>query len=172
MDAIRTADTRPTRRAEGLTRRWPGLLLFVLGTFAVAAIGSAATVGGLDPWYAQLDKPPWTPPSWLFGPVWTALYLAMAVAAWRVWRAGGRGATAALVAYGVQLALNAAWSVLFFGLRSPGAALVDIVVLLGAIAVTMRLFARHDRPAVWLLAPYAGWVAFATALNAAIWARA
>ncbi len=162
------ADT--VERAVETTRRWPGVIVAVVVTFAFAAIGTLATTGGLDPWYAGLEKPSWTPPSWLFAPVWTALYIAMAVAAWRVWSASGPRAWPALIAYMIQLALNAAWSVLFFGLENPAAAAVDIVALLVAIVVTMILFARHDRVAALLLVPYLLWTSFATALNLSIWA--
>ena len=165
-----TADTADAAdKAVEATRRWPGVVVAVVVTFAFAAIGTLATTSGLDPWYADLEKPSWTPPSWLFSPVWTALYIAMAVAAWRVWSAAGPRAWPALVVYMVQLALNAAWSVLFFGLENPAAAAVDIVALLLAIVATMVMFARHDRVAVYLLVPYLLWTGFATALNLSIW---
>ena len=121
-------------------------------------------------YYAQLAKPVWSPPAWVFGPVWTALYVAMAVAAWLVWRCGGwRGQRGPLGLYLVQLALNALWTPLFFGLRSPGLALLGIILLLVAIAFTSRAFFRVHRVAGWLLVPYLLWVGFATALNFSIW---
>lgn len=136
---------------------------------AVAGLGGLATAAGMaDGWYEQLAKPSWNPPDGVFGPVWTGLYAANAVAAWRVWRAAGPQARGALTLFGAQLALNLGWSVLFFGLRSPDAALVEIGVLLLVIAATLAAFARHDRLAAGLLVPYLAWVAFATALNAAI----
>ncbi|GAA3547510.1 tryptophan-rich sensory protein [Nocardioides daeguensis] len=132
-------------------------LVAVLG--ALAASGSAQT-------YRALDLPPYAPPSWVFGPVWTVLYVLIAVAGWLAWRVGaGRSG---LVAWGVQLLLNLAWTPLFFAADRYGWALVDIVALLGAIVVTMVVFARSSRAAAWLLAPYLAWVAFATALNAGI----
>ena len=146
----------------------------VLGGFvglvvAVAAIGGWLTSLGQPEWYESLSKPSWTPPSWLFGPAWTVLYLLMAVAAWLVWRrAGFDGATAALTVFFIQLGLNLAWSGIFFALRSPGWALVEILILWVAIVVTIILFFRHSTLAGWLLVPYLLWVSFATALNAAI----
>ena len=142
---------------------------FVLLSFLPSVTGIAFPPGA---WYATLDKPPWTPPSWLFGPVWTALYMAMGLAAWGVWRAGsGRPRRQALAAFGVQLALNALWTPVFFGLHRPGSALLVIGLLLVAIAVTIVLFGRIRRWAAALLVPYLAWVAFATALNASIWLR-
>jgi translocator protein len=118
----------------------------------------------------SLEKPAFNPPSWVFGPVWTVLYAMMAVAAWLVWReAGFGGATAALSLFFVQLALNLAWSGIFFGLRQPGWALVEIAVLWAAILATMILFFRHSTLAGWLLVPYLLWVSFASVLNAALW---
>lgn len=148
-------------------RQWLGLGGFLLLTFAAAAIGSQFMPGE---WYARLAKPSWTPPSWLFGPVWTLLYVLMAVAAWLVWKDRGfAGARVALVLYGVQLALNAAWSWLFFGLQRPGLAFAEILVLWIAILATLIAFWRHRALAGALLVPYLAWVSFATALNLAIW---
>jgi tryptophan-rich sensory protein len=140
---------------------------FVL-CFAVAGLGSVATMAGMDGWYQTLAKPSWNPPDAVFGPVWTLLFAAQAIAAWRVWRAGGAYARGALTLFGVQLALNLGWSVVFFALQQPTAALVEIVVLLVAIVATTVAFARHDRVAAWLFVPYLAWVAFATVLNAVI----
>ncbi|WP_435020348.1 TspO/MBR family protein [Tundrisphaera sp. TA3] len=143
---------------------------FVALCFAVAGLGGYWSSRGLGPWYDGLAKPAWTPPGWLFGPVWTALYLAMAVAAWLVWRRGPSPARqGSLVLFGVQLALNLAWSGIFFALRSPGPAFVEIAVLWVAIAATIAAFARTSRPAAALLVPYLAWVTFASALNFAIW---
>ena len=143
---------------------------FVALCFAVAAAGGAVTATSVETWYAGLAKPPFNPPDWVFGPVWTALYLMIAVAGWRVWRRRGEsGAWLALGAWGVQLSLNLSWSMLFFGARMIGAALVEIAVLLAAILITAALFWRIDRIAGVLLVPYAAWVGFATVLNAALW---
>lgn len=148
-------------------RQWLGLGGFLLITFAAAAIGSQFMPGE---WYARLAKPSWTPPSWLFGPVWTLLYVLMGVAAWLVWKDRGfAGARVALLLYGVQLVLNAAWSWLFFGLQRPGLAFAEILLLWSAILATLIAFWRHRKLAGALLVPYLAWVSFATALNWAIW---
>ncbi len=140
--------------------------------FGAAAIGSALTFPQLAGWYAGLEKPSFNPPNGVFGPVWSILYVLMAVAAWRVWRAGrrsGRPVAAALALFGLQLLLNVVWSATFFGLENPGLGLAVIVALFLAIVATMLAFRQHDRVGTWLLAPYLAWVAFATVLNAAIW---
>jgi tryptophan-rich sensory protein len=135
-----------------------------------ALLGSLATTPNIPTWYAGLAKPGFTPPNWVFGPVWTLLYAMMAFAAWRILALPeSRARRAALTAFFVQLALNATWSFAFFAARSPPAGLLVIVALLAAILWTIRLFWPLDRPAAWLLVPYAAWVAYATALNIAIW---
>lgn len=137
---------------------------------AVAAIGGAVTATSVGTWYAGLAKPSFNPPGWVFGPVWTALYLMMALAAWRVWRARDHaGVRPALRLWALQLALNLCWSLIFFGAQMIGAALAEIVVLIAAILATTLLFWRIDRLAGALLVPYAAWVGFATILNAALW---
>jgi translocator protein len=148
-------------------KKWAGLAGWIAVSFVAAAVGSRFEPGA---WYAALNKPPWTPPSWLFGPVWTVLYATMGVAAWLVWeRAGFRGARVALALFGAQLVLNAAWSWLFFGLQRPGLAAAGILVLLAAIVATCVAFWRVRPAAGLLLLPYSGWVGFAAALNLAIW---
>jgi len=123
-----------------------------------------------DGYYAALAKPAWSPPAWVFGPAWTVLYILMAVAAWMVWRRGGwRAQRGALGLYLVQLALNALWTPLFFGLQNPGLAFAEIVLLWLALAATLVAFFRVDRWAGCLLVPYLLWVSFAAALNFAIW---
>lgn len=141
------------------------LLPFAAAVAAVAVLGGIAA-GSSAQTYRALDLPPFAPPSWLFGPVWTVLYVAIAVAGWLAWRAGV-GATG-LAAWVAQLLLNLAWTPLFFAADRYGWALADIVALLVAIVAVMVLFARASRAAAWLLAPYLLWVGFATALNAAI----
>jgi len=146
------------------------LLGFVALCLAVAAAGGAVTASSVGTWYAGLAKPSFNPPDWVFGPVWTALYLMMAVAGWRVWRRRGvSGVRPALGVWTLQLVLNLCWSLVFFGARLIGAALVEIAVLFAAILVTALLFWRIDRVAGALLVPYAAWVAFAALLNAALW---
>lgn len=122
-------------------------------------------------WYRSLDRPSWSPPAWVFGPVWTVLYTLMGVAAWLVWRRGGRGRSTAIALFGVQLALNAAWTPIFFGARAIGPALVEIVATWLAIVATVIAFARQRTLAGVLLLPYLAWTSFATALTAAIWRR-
>ena len=141
------------------------LLVFLAITFCAAAFGAQFMPG---PWYAELVKPAWTPPNWIFGPVWTVLYVLIALSAWLVWRARPRfGLPLAL--WFAQLGLNGIWSWLFFGLERPGLAAIDIVVLLGAILATAYAFAHVSRLAALALLPYVLWVGYATALNVTIW---
>lgn len=148
-----------------------GLVVTLVLCFAAAAIGGVATSASVTSWYPGLDKPVWTPPSWLFGPMWTLLYAMMAVAAWLVWKVAGgiAGAKGPLAIFSTQLLLNAAWSILFFGFRSPGLALLDIGLLWAAILATTAAFRRVAPVAGMLLVPYLLWVTFAAALNLAIW---
>ncbi len=146
---------------------WLVLAAFLLASLAAATVGGLATGPAVRDWYPTIAKPDWTPPAWLFGPVWTALYAMMAVAGWLVWRRVGWGG--ALVWFGVQLALNAMWSPVFFGMHQIGLALVIIILLWVAIAGTMVAFWRVSPVAGWLFVPYLAWVSFATALNFAIW---
>jgi len=134
-------------------------------------IGSIFTTPKIQSWYAGLAKPSFAPPNWLFGPVWTALYVMMAIALYLVWRKGlaAKGVKVALVVFFVQLALNTLWSYAFFGAESPLAGLVVIVALWAMIAATIAAFAPVSRAAAALLVPYILWVSFATVLNAAIY---
>lgn len=147
-------------------RKWLGLIGWI-------ALPLLAGVGGsmfpARDYYRVLETPSWAPPSWLFGPVWTTLYVLMGVAAWLVWMTDDSRKRSALTAFVVQLVLNFAWSWIFFGMRNPGAALVEILVLLAAIVVTAVLFWRVHRTAGVLLLPYLAWTSFATALNFSIW---
>jgi benzodiazapine receptor len=147
------------------TRSLPSLIGFLAVTLAVAAFGAQFTPG---PWYEALAKPAWNPPNWVFAPVWSVLYAMMGVAAWLVWcRAGQFGWP--IVLWFCQLALNAAWSWLFFGLERPGLAALEIVLLLAAIVATTVAFFRVRLLAGSLLVPYGAWVAFAAVLNVSIW---
>lgn len=137
-----------------------------VGLVALAAFVGAGSQPG--PWYEALDKPPLNPPNWVFGPVWTVLYVFIAVAGWLVWRAGPESKTP-LTLWGVQLVLNGLWSVLFFGWERPGLALIDICVLLAVLILTTAAFWRVRRLAGALFLPYTLWVAFAAYLNAGIW---
>ncbi len=147
-----------------------GLCVFVAICFLAAGIGSWFTAASVKSWYPGLMKPAGTPPAWVFGPVWSTLYLLMGVAAWLVWRQRTvANVTIALALFFAQLALNTTWSFVFFGLRQPGLALLDILALLGAIVATMTTFVQLYRPAFWLMTPYAAWVLYATYLNFGIW---
>ncbi|MDP2332998.1 MAG: TspO/MBR family protein [Reyranella sp.] len=147
-----------------------GLVLLVAICFGIGALGGAVTASSVTTWYPTLAKPSFNPPSWVFGPVWTALYILMAVAAWRVWRAADRdSARGPLTVFALQLALNLGWSVAFFGLQKIGLAVAVIVALDLVVLSTAVLFRRIDAAAALLLAPYLAWIAFATALNIAIW---
>jgi benzodiazapine receptor len=134
-------------------------------------IGSLFTASALDSWYVTLAKPALNPPAWVFGPVWTTLFVLMGIAAFLVWKKvpDDRRGRMALALFGLQLVLNVLWSVLFFGLRSPGAAFIEIVILWGAILATIVAFARVSKPAAWLLLPYILWVSFAGYLNYSIY---
>lgn len=145
------------------------LIGFLAACFAVSALGALATASSVGTWYAALIKPSFNPPNTAFAPVWTTLYLFIAVAGWRVWRKIGFSDRRAYALYGVQLVLNLMWSILFFGLQMVGAALLELVLLWIAIAGTLAMFWKHDRIAGLLFAPYLAWVSFAGALTAAIW---
>jgi tryptophan-rich sensory protein len=144
-----------------------GLAAFVVMCFGVSLLGGRATLPALAHWYPALAKPTWTPPEWVFGPVWTLLYPTVAVAGWLAWREG-RSRRGTLL-YLLQLTLNAAWPWFFFGERRIGWALVCVVVLWFAILGTIVAFWRVSRGAAVLMLPYLGWVGFALALNAALW---
>ncbi len=147
------------------------LLVSLVATFAFAFIGSSVTTPSIPTWYAGLAKPELAPPNWVFAPVWTTLYILMALAAFLVWRRGlsKKEVKLALGVYVGQLVLNALWSILFFGFRSPGAALIGIILLLASIIATMVVFAKVSKKAPLLLIPYLAWVSFATYLNFSIW---
>ncbi|HEX2612120.1 MAG TPA: TspO/MBR family protein [Fibrobacteria bacterium] len=151
-----------------------GLLAWIALCFIAAAVGGQGSVGAPH-FYAQLNHPAWAPPVWLFGPVWTVLYLLMGIAAWRVWRNGGfgparqGGARGALILFIVQLAVNAFWSWLYFAWRMGAASFGWIILLLILIIVTIFAFRRHSPAAAWMMVPYLLWVSFATALTYVTW---
>ena len=149
-------------------RQVAGLVLSILVCFAEAGLGSTWTAKSVGTWYRALDKPTWNPPSWVFGPVWSVLYLLMGISLWLVWRRVGLLALPVGV-FAIQLVLNAAWSGLFFGLQNPGAAFAEIVVLWAAIVATIVVFWRVTPVAGALLLPYIAWVSFAAVLNFTIW---
>jgi tryptophan-rich sensory protein len=147
------------------------LLIAIALPLAVGGLSGYATAGGVSTWYPTLVKPSFNPPAWVFGPVWTLLYILMGVAAFLVWRHGlaSEGVRLALAVFAVQLALNGLWSILFFGLQAPGWALVEIILLWLAIVATLVLFWRVAPAAGGLLLPYLAWVSFAAVLNASLW---
>ncbi len=158
-----------------LTRRVdvPRLSAAIAICQAAGALGALATTRSVRTWYPRQRKAALNPPPWVFGPVWTALYLMMGVSLYRAWmqsrRAGRDDARASFASFWAQLALNTSWSFVFFGLRRPFEALVTLGAMLLGILATMRSFGRVDRAAAWLLLPYALWVAFAGYLNASVW---
>lgn len=153
----------------GVLKQWIGLVGWLLVSFAAAAMGAVASADA-PAFYRELIRPTWAPPAWLFGPVWTVLYLLMGVAAWLVWRErGSRGARAALTLFLIQLAANALWSWFFFAWRQGAMAFVEIIVLWALIVVTIIAFRRVRPLAAALLLPYFAWVSFATALTYAVW---
>ena len=144
--------------------------LAVLPVLAASVVGQIATSPNLAPWYAGLVKPSFNPPNWIFAPVWSALYLLMAFAVWRVARLPSTPArSVALTLFFLQLALNAAWSWMFFAAHSPLLGLVDIIPQFFVIVATIIAFARLDRMAAWALLPLTAWVGYASVLNAALW---
>jgi benzodiazapine receptor len=146
------------------------LAFFVALCLGIGALGAAVVATSVDTWYAELAKPSFTPPDRVFGPIWTVLYVLMAIAAWRVWRAADRDTRRGpLTLFALQLALTLGWTVVFFGLEKIGAALATIVVLDVGVVVTTLAFRPIDRWAGLLMLPYLAWVAFATVLNIAIW---
>jgi len=151
-----------------------GLLVFLAASALVAGLGGLATATNVNGWYATADKAPWSPPNWVFGPVWTLLYTAMAVAAWLVWRRRTAATRPALTAYAVQLVLNLLWTPVFFGLypvlgtSALWIAFGIIVALAVAVAVTVVYFGPISRTAGLLLLPYLSWIVFAASLN--LWA--
>ena len=158
--------TRPTF-ASAPARRWLALAAWVTLCMAVGFVSGFLFKPGA--WFAALEKPFFNPPSWLFAPVWTILYIAMGVAAWRIWCLSATVArTQGLRQFCIQLALNAAWTPVFFGAHSLAGGLVVIVLMWIAIALTIRRFHPLDKTAAWLLAPYLAWVSFATLLNVAL----
>jgi benzodiazapine receptor len=153
----------------GSLRKWLALGILLGLVFAISALGSLVTVPKISSWYAGLIKPSFNPPSWVFGPVWTILYVIMAIAAWRIWlRPASKARRAALVWFGVQLALNAVWSPIFFGLEQPRLALAIIMALLITLAMAVFRFFSVDLLAGWMLVPYLAWTGFASVLNGTI----
>ncbi|MBI1260681.1 MAG: tryptophan-rich sensory protein [Rhizobiales bacterium] len=163
--------TKPSESEPSVTLSILVLIGFLAVVFIFAAAGGNVTASSVQDWYPTLNKPPLTPPNWVFAPVWTFLFFLMGVSAWLVWRkAGGlRQAHAALPLFFAQLGLNLGWSVSFFGMRNPAIASIEIVFLLAMILATILVFASIERLAAILMLPYLAWTSFATYLTFAIW---
>lgn len=167
--AVERSDVTITRR-ESRGKRWLALAGFIGVSMAAGVIGSFFTQQSVGTWYQTLTRPPLAPPSWVFAPVWTTLYTLMGTSAWLIWNKRDRpGAKRLLGIFGAQLALNTAWSGLFFGLKSPGAALVGILPLVGMIGAYTVSSWRVSKGASALFWPYLGWTSFATYLTAGYW---
>lgn len=147
-----------------------GLLVFLAVCLGIGVLGSWITAGSVNSWYPTLNKPPFNPPNWVFAPVWTTLYVLMAIAAWRIWRsASWPAAWPALLLFAVQLVINLGWSFTFFGLRSLGGAVAVILALDASVVATLYVFGQRDRLAGWLLWPYLLWILYATVLTVSLW---
>lgn len=144
------------------------LIISILIPFVASAIGSLFTANSISNWYVDLIKPSFNPPNWIFGPVWTMLYLLMGIALYLIWVKKSKNNKPAFIAFGVQLFLNAMWSILFFGLKSPLYAFIEIIVLWVAILTTIIYFYKVNKTSAYLLIPYILWVSFAAILNLAI----
>lgn len=147
------------------------LVISIAIPVTIGATAGFFTATGVDSWYQTIQKPSWNPPGWIFGPVWTTLYIMMGIALYLVWKsdASYNLKKTAITLFAVQLVLNFFWSFIFFNQQQPGWALVEIIVMWGAILITIFAFAKVSKTAAWLLVPYISWVSFATILNYTIW---
>lgn len=147
------------------------LLIAVAIPIAVGATSGFFTVTGVESWYQTINKPSWNPPNWVFGPVWTTLYIMMGIALYLVWKSDSSDVLkkTAIILFAVQLTLNFFWSFIFFNQQQTGWALVEIIAMWFFILLTIFAFAQVSKPAAWLLVPYISWVSFATILNYTIW---
>lgn len=150
-------------------RNWPLLILAILLCEGVGILGSFFTISAIPTWYATLNKPSFSPPNFLFGPVWTMLYALMGFSLYLVWTSKVKSKQMALKYFWAQLGLNALWSIIFFGFKKPGLAFVEIIALWIAIWLTIKSFRRSSRAASYLLYPYLAWVSFASILNLSVW---
>jgi tryptophan-rich sensory protein len=152
-------------------KRWWLLLVCILICELTGILSAVLSNTQDNAWFDTLAKPEWNPPDFVFGPVWTILYLLMGVSLWTVWfdKPDGKNKAPAIIVFACQLVCNFMWSILFFRFQSPFAALIDIVLLLILIIATMALFARHSKIAAYMLIPYLLWVSFAAVLNWKIW---
>ncbi|MBU0614594.1 MAG: tryptophan-rich sensory protein [Nanoarchaeota archaeon] len=144
------------------------LLISIAITFCASAIGGLFTASSVAGWYASLDKPVFNPPNWLFGPVWTVLYLLIGISFYLIWRSNTKSLKKSSTIFGIQLSLNVLWSIIFFGLKMPWFAFGGIILLIVAISINILDFYKTDKKAAYLLIPYLLWVIFASVLNLAI----
>ena len=147
--------------------KWGELFVFIVGSEFLGSIGSIFTIPAISTWYASLNKPSLTPPNWVFGPIWTTLFLLMGISAYLVWQLGWKKKQVkhAFYFFGFQFAANILWSILFFGQKSPLLGLVDIIILWVLILITMLKFYKVNKVAGYLFLPYLLWVTLATYLN-------
>lgn len=146
------------------------LILSIVLCVSLGSVGGLVTVNEIPTWYATLNKPSFNPPNWLFGPVWTTLYLLMGISVYMIWKQPvSKGRNKALQLFILQFILNFCWSFIFFGLHATGWALIEMIALWILILLSILHFAKHSKTAAWLLVPYIAWVSFALLLNAAIW---
>ncbi len=147
------------------------LIISIAIPVLIGGLSGFFTASGVYSWYQTIQKPSWNPPSWIFAPVWTTLYVMMGISLFLVWKADATAQIKrkAIVLFSIQLALNFSWSLIFFSLQQPGWALVEIIVMWFFILLTILAFAPINRIAAWLLVPYISWVSFATILNYTLW---
>lgn len=145
------------------------ILIAVIVCVVLGALSGFVTIDAIQTWYVTLNKPSWNPPNWLFGPVWTTLYIMMGIAFGLVWSSSNPNKDKAMTLFYLQFGLNMLWSILFFYLRSPGIALIEIILMLIFILLTTNAFKKVDSRAAYLMLPYIAWVSFATVLNFTIW---
>ena len=150
--------------------RWLSLAVWIIGCLAIGGLGGRWTGPEIPGWYRTIKKPSFNPPTWIFGPVWATLYILMAIAAWSVAESPESPArTLGLGLFALQLALNLAWSWIFFRKHAIGSAALEVAILWDAVAATTLVFSRISTASAWLMAPYWAWVTFASILNATIW---
>lgn len=150
-------------------KNWPLLIFVIVLSEGAGILGSFFTISSISTWYAALVKPFFSPPNFVFGPVWTILYALMGIALYQILISKKKYKQYAIKLYLIQLGLNALWSIIFFGLKNPGLAFIEIIILWVFIFLTMREFKKISKMASYLLYPYLGWVSFASVLNLAIW---
>lgn len=150
-------------------KNWVKLVISIAIPQIVAGAGAYFTVSGIGSWYQTIQRPTWNPPSWLFGPVWTTLYVLMGIALYLVWKSAASNKRSAISLWSVQLVVNFLWSFLFFNQHQIGGALIDLVILWLLLLLTIFAFAKINKAAAWLLVPYISWVTFAGILNYTIW---